>query len=807
MAISIARLRTWFAWTAIAIIVVVTGAYTIARWQLRKGVQIPGKLGINIQQSTDTFTLSKSAAGRTLFTIRANKAVQYKAGGKAELHNVTIVVYGKQSNRFDQIYGDVFEYDPNSGDVFGRGEVNIDLQGNDEGPLKPDQTPPRETKNPVHVTTSGVRFNQKTGEAVTDARVDFHLAQANGSAVGARYDSKGGNLILFSQVDITTTGKTPINVKAVRGTLTKQPRQVLLEQPHLTQPYQTMDADQGIVFLRSDDTVERLVAIGNVRLDRQGDSALKVRAPHGELELAGRKNEAQAGILSGGVEMETSGDEPMHGTADHIVFTFGPHNQATHARAIDNVKLIQHQTHGSAMVSDSRKKAAGPDNSKPQDIELDSAVLDMDLKQGKLLERAHTEGPAQIVITSQPAPPPAPAQTSLTLIPAAAATTQPKPSGPDKTVVTAKRFDFTFDDHNHLKTLHGAPNAKIVSAMPGQPDRVSTSRVLDVAFKLGGGIGEIIQRDNVRYNEGQRAAWGDVGRYTPDDGMLVLNGDPPRIVDQGTTTTADVIRMNRTTGEAFATGNVKSTYSDLKPQPNGAMLASGDPVHVTAKNMTAARASGQALYTGGARLWQNANVVEAPSINFDRNTRSMTADGTPSHRVLTVLVQTDKKGQVTPVNIKSDALNYVDDLRKAHFSGGVVMKATDAILSSQEADAYLKPREGACADKASTCTAQDDPHPQKQGSVVSQPSELDKVVAWDHVVVVQPTRRVLGEHLVYTAVDGKYVVTGGAPSIFDAEKGISHGDSLTFYNRDDRVLIESKDSKSSPTVTQTRVAK
>jgi lipopolysaccharide export system protein LptA len=800
MPISIARLRNWFAWTAIAIIVVVTGAYLIARWQLRKGIQVPGKLGINIQQSTDAFTLSKSAAGRTLFTIRANKAVQYKAGGRAELHNVTIVVYGKESNRFDQIYGDDFEYDPNSGDVFGKGEVNIDLQGNQEGPTRPDQAPPRETKNPVHVTTSGVHFNQKTGQAVTDARVEFHLAQANGSAVGALYDSKGGSLVLNSQVDITTTGKTVINIKATKGTLTKQPRQVVLEQPHLTQPDQTLDADQGIVFLRPDDSAERIVATGNVRMERQDDSNLKVRAPRGELELAGPKNEAQSGVLSGGVEMQTSGDQPMQGWAEQVLFTFGPHNQATHARALQNVRLLQHQVQGNKMVSGSPKPSAGPENSKPEDVELDAAVLDMDLKEGKLLERAHTEGPAQIVITSQPAPA-ATARTAAVIIPtAAAAPAQPKPSGPERTVVTAKRFDFTFDDHNHLKTLHGAPNAKIVSTTPGQPDRISTSRILDVAFKPAGGIGEIIQRENLRYNEGERAAWGEVGRYTPDDGMLVLNGDPPRIVDQGTTTTGDVIRLNRTTGEAVAIGNVKSTYSDLKPQPNGAMLASGDPVHVTAKNMTAGRASGQAVYTGGARLWQNANVVEAPIITFDRNTRSMTADGTPAQRVMTVLVQTDKKGKVTPVNIRSDALNYVDDERKAHFSGGVVMKATDATLSSQEADAFLKPRQQEQQNQGSTGGP-------RQGSVVSEPSQLDRVVAWDHVVVIQPSRRVLGEHLVYTAADGKYVVTGGAPSIFDAEKGISHGDSLTFYNRDDRVLIESKDSKSSPTVTQTRVAR
>lgn len=802
MAISIVRLRHWFAWTAIGIAVVVASAYLIARWQLRKGVQVPGKLGLNIQQSTDTFTLSKSAAGRTLFTIRANKAVQYKQGGRAELHNVTIVVYGKQSDRFDQIYGDDFEYDPNSGDVFAKGEVNIDLQGNAEGPARPDQAPPRETKNPIHITTSGVHFNQKTGEAVTDRRVDFHLSQAVGSAMGAHYDSRGGNLLLYSQVDLTTTGKTVVNIKATKGTLTKQPRQVVLEHPHLTQPDQTLDADLGIVYLRPDDTAERIVATGNVLMEKTGDSPLKVHALAGELELTGPKNEAKSGVLSGGVEMETSGDQPMHGNADHVVFAFGPANQVSHARAIEKVRLIQHQAHSSAIISDSRTKNAGPDNSKPQDVELDTEILDMDLKDGRILQRSHTEGPAQIVITSQPNPPAAPetSRNSAAVVPASTPTAKPKPSGPERTVVTAKRFDFTFDNNNHLQTLHGAPNARIVSSNPGQPDRVSTSRVLDVAFKPAGGIGEIIQRENVRYNEGQRAAWGEIGRYTPDDGILILRGSPPRIVDQGTTTTADVIRMNRTTGDALAEGNVKSTYSDLQPQPNGAMLASGDPVHVTAKAMTAQRATGVALYTGGARLWQNANVVEAPSISFDRNTRSMTADGIPDQRVMTVLVETDKKGKITPVNIRSDQLTYVDDQRKAHFTGGVVMKATDAILSSQEADAYLQPRQQAPPRPAGAA-------PPSKGSVVSEPSQLEKVIAWDHVVVLQPTRRVLGEHLVYTAADGKYVVTGGAPSIFDAEKGISHGDSLTFYNRDDRVLIESKDSKSSPTVTQTRVAK
>jgi hypothetical protein len=58
---------------------------------------------------------------------------------------------------------------------------------------------------------------------------------------------------------------------------------------------------------------------------------------------------------------------------------------------------------------------------------------------------------------------------------------------------------------------------------------------------------------------------------------------------------------------------------------------------------------------------------------------------------------------------------------------------------------------------------------------------------------------------VYTVAEDKFVLTGGLPSIFDAEHGKITGDSLTFYKRDDRVLVEGKDT--SPTVTQTRVAR
>ncbi len=234
---------------------------------------------------------------------------------------------------------------------------------------------------------------------------------------------------------------------------------------------------------------------------------------------------------------------------------------------------------------------------------MTAPVMDFIVKDGHLLERAETSGPPQIVIT--------------------------QPGANQKTVVTAARFTAKFTDNNRLATLHGEPDAKIVSGKigaPGQADRVSTSQMLDVVFLPEGGIWSITQSGGLTYVDGTQKAWAQRGEYTTADQMLVLTGSP-RVVDGGMTTTAQTIRMNRTTGDALAEGNVKSTYSDLKAQPDGGMLASSDPIHVISRTMTAHRSPAIAVYTGDARLWQNANVVEAPTLQFDRDHRSLVAQG------------------------------------------------------------------------------------------------------------------------------------------------------------------------------------
>jgi lipopolysaccharide export system protein LptA len=747
MPVSISRLRRWFAGAAIAVMLIVAGVYFYARHRVQNALkQVPEKIGLEIQQTATGFTISKSEQGRTIFKIEASKAVQFKQGGHAELHDVAITVYGRDSDRYDRIYGSDFEYNQQSGDVTAQGEVQIDLEANPEGVLNPDQAPPEELKNPIHLKTSGLVFNQKTGNAYTRNKVDFELPQAQGSAVGVTYIAKTNLLTLQSKVKLVSAGPGGPTLTAARAVITKDPHQVVLEHPQLETLGRKCRSDTATVFLRSDNTLARVLASGNVLVQVTGAQVAEARAEQLEITLARQEASVKTAVFSGAVTAEVSGDQPIHANAGRVELDFAGKNILTKVRAENAVKLAQQQ------------KAS--DNSTPQNLELTASLIDFFLTDGSRLVRAETSGPSQIALTSLAG------------------------NGP-QTLVTAGQFQAQFNDSGQLASVHGAPNARIVSKNPGQSDRVSSSETVDAVFHSGGGIESIVQHGNVAYVDGERKAWSDRARYTPADQILLLTGSP-RVVESGITTTAHSVRLNRATGEALAEGNVKTTYSDLKPEPNGALLASSSPIHVTASAMSVHNAN-VALYSGGARLWQDVNIVEAPTIQFDREHRSMIAHGTPEKPVSTILVQSDKNGNPIPVAITSSRLTYTDTERTAHFDGNVIAWSADLTITAAQMDAFVQP---------------------SGSSAPNQPSaagKLEKIVASGQVVITQPNRHATGNELVYVAAEDKFVLTGGLPSIFDAEHGKITGVSLTFFRRDDRVLVEGDNTF--PTVTHTRVAR
>jgi lipopolysaccharide export system protein LptA len=864
MPVSISRLRIWFAVLALLAVAVVSGFYLRARMEMHNALKgLPGKLGIEIQQTSEGFSLSKSEGGRTLFTIHASKATQFKEGGRAELHDVNIVVYGRQSDRFDQIYGSDFEYDQRAGTVVSKGEVFIDLQGNTEGRKVDDQTPPVATQNPIHLRTLGMTFHQQSGLAETDGRVDFGVPEASGTAQGATYDSKKNELTLHSAVDIQTSGTEPTHIQAAHGVISKEPHQVRLEAPQLEGSARKVLADHAVVDLAEDNSIQRIHAMGNVRLCEAG--GMRLGSPAAEMKV-GANNLVESALFTGGVDFESetqgagghSGEMLLHfvhgkasagGSRKSKAQSTAEILAQSSAQSMDSVEVksprvgttptLGHPTDHKAPLNQPKvewatRPAAPPSahsgngakggggtallktiyasrgvslqqapraaSKNPQTVTMTSNAMTFVLDDGRLLTSAQTEAAGQLVMTASAGS-------------AGGSGAGAKNAG-ERTVIDAQHFTAEFGDENRLRAAHGAGAVVVTNRNSGLPDKVSTSDTMAAQFTPGGEVSRVVQEGNFRYREGQsspnepggRMSFADRATYSAVEDALTLQGSP-RVVDGGMTVTADSIRILRHSGEAFAQGNVKTTYSELKVQPNGALLATAEPIHVTARAMNALQSSGLAHYTGGARLWQGSNIVEAPTIDFDQKTRTLMARGDRQRPVNSVFMQVDQKGKASTMLVTAPNLNYADSERQAHYWGGVTAHGQDGVMTSERADVFL---EAAASHGASQGTGAAVSPITKRGAGPALmpgsqgPSQLDHIIANTHVLVQQQERRAEGEKLVYTAANGSYVITGGSPLLSDPVNGTVRGDSLTFFSHDDRVVVEGDGS--SRAVTHTHVS-
>lgn len=789
MALNTKTLRIAFAAVAAVLVIAVVGFYSYARHKVNSAIQdAPKKLGVNVQQSASGFKITKSEGGRMLYSIAAVSAVQFKGGTKAQLKDARIIVYnhGKGTSDpaadiYDQIYGKQFDYDHETGEVKADGEVLIDLQAKGIPPDDPAKT--TALPGALHLKTSGLSFNEKTGLADTDQTIEFALPQGNGSAVGATYDSKLMTIHLKSDVKVHTVPSSsaekksgPITITAKNADIFDAPREAILSGVQLEDAQQSrnMAAGRLTILLRDDNTIERATATDSVSgslKDGKG-GATAVHASQADLAF-GTANNLKTAVLSGSVKMDSEGSKgDMHASAGRADLEFGPKTQLL-------------KVHATQAVTMSNSGGQG----KQDGFELHSSGVDFFLRPGNRLDHAVTTGAAEVALDSKP-------------------NTAQKTAA--HTVATADKFEAIFASaggaKNKMESVHGTANTKVTSSSAGNPDRVTTGNDLLVKFDLkDGGVASVVQSGDFKYTEGGRDATAERATFDTTSDQIALSGSP-RMQDQaqGFAMSADSMKVNRKTGAVDAGGNVKATFAQTKastnPNMEGAMFSGrgGEPVHATSQKMTANKGSGIAVFSGKARLWQGANVIEAPQIEFDQQHRRLTAESPTStpDQVQTAFAQTDKKGIITPVSVVAGKLVYSDNDRKARFEGGIHMKTAEMTMVADHADVFLKLRSSQPGSATQSAGGKD------------SASQIDHIEAVGQIVIEEqdPVRKVTGSRLVYTADEGKFVMTGGngiSPSIFDAERGNLTGDSLTFYTRDDRVQVGS--GENSRIVTRTRI--
>jgi lipopolysaccharide export system protein LptA len=780
MRITIERLRTWILVLAGVLIAVIAGFFLLTRYKLSHfGRDLPGKLGVNIQQDANGFTFSKSQGGHTLFTLHASKLIQYKGNGRAMLHNVSITLYGKDGSRNDHVYGNDFEYDPAQGTARALGPVHLDVQA----PAGTRGTVPQ--NRTVHAETSGVVFNQKTGEANTNAPVTFSVADAKGTAVGASYDANEGVLILQKDVHFTAQlTKGPLVLVAEHAEFNRDTRQLALLRDDIRYAGEHNTSEQALVYFRQDGTVEKADANGHVNM--QDDAGRQLHASALEVLMDAYGNTQRATLDGGLLFSAEEGPHSIHGDANSGILQLGPDGELKRVEMYNAVTVVDQEI----------GPPGDPHGSITREVKGSSVFIDF-------VPSAQGHAEAQKLMASGGA-----VLTEHTIY---------SDSPPQNTVMKGDVIQATLREGRALDTLHAQGNTFLTNTNPSGVSQTSTGDTLDIAFAQEGAsqpkqkrkpdeippslVERAVQRGHVAIvqikpgaNE-QAKPWrsqatAEIATLDGPRQIIHLEGSP-RLNDDEAEMTAQMIDFYRLSGAVTADHDVKVTLHQ------GASAQA--PVHAVAEKVFFDHDRDEAMLYGrdtqDARLWQAANSVAAPTIVLDRRNQMLIAPGKGAQgRVHGVFADPGSKatGSEAVIRVDANSLQYSGSERKASFQGNVMAQQASGRLRAEKADLFMT-RNAVPSDAASRV-------PNPRGS-------LDHMVAEGRVQVNEGERSGQGERLVYTASDGKFVLYGrtGQPAhMEDPEHGTISGAALIFTNRGDSVEVDGGTARA---VTDTQVPK
>jgi lipopolysaccharide export system protein LptA len=801
--------------------------------------ELPKRLGVDIQQEANGYTLSHAFGAHSQYKIHASKVVQLK-DHRAILLDVKIELYDTAGGRVDRIEGAEFEYDQKTNTATAAGPVEITLMRPGVAPaIAPKATPGQAlgskgksqplaaaaqtaATGEMHVETSGLSFDQDSGVVTTSQRVDFSMVQGAGSSMGATYDAKEGHLVLDRAVELKTKrdGET-VEVHAEHGDFEHSSQVCLLHAATANYRDGVAAAGNAKILFREDGSVVRLVAVDGFTLKTA--SGIHLAAPKGSMDFNDH-NQPHQGHLEGGVRLDSASEDgsqsrQMHATSPVAELAFTAQGDLHHA----------HLERGVEMHSDEvTQPAAGNGKAGPLRMSRTwrSPVADVDFRDAGSgqVEPARINGSQGVVVTGE---------------------SQKGNGAVVPSRFTADAATGEFGPGSVLSTMTGTGHSSLEETSATGTRETASSERLEAHFSSGA-------KGSVEGRAGNRAVHESSGagqiQSAVLDGHVVLTQEPaakpgaqaeaplratgghavyesagqwlhltvnPRVEDGGLQLTADKVDVSRDTGDAFAHGNVKASWidtgtakaaSEKSGQKGDVALGGKGPAHAISAEAQLHQATGEVTFRGHARLWQEANSVAGPVIVLDRQKQTLVSRSTDSAEPVRAILlsasgparslesgndsgkdATRKSALPSVIRVRGGDLKYSDAERKAVMHGGaldtVVAETGTASSVSNEVELLLLPPGN---------------HAGKDGGQ----GEVDRLTARGHVALTSGGRRGTGEQLVYTSETGEYVLTGTAatpPRMIDPTRGNVTGEALIFHSRDDSVSVEGGKTKTETT--------
>jgi lipopolysaccharide export system protein LptA len=737
------RYARWSALLAFTLAAVTGGIYVQRLWVAHREKQnAPAPLPQNEEKQFTTLHFKKVEGDRTIFDLQASKSTDLRGEDISLLEDVKILVFGKNGDRNDVIHTQSCRYAKTDGSIQCDGQVQFDLESAEDAARTAANSAVK--PNIIHIDTSGVTFERANGQAQTVKPVKFSFPTGSGDGVGALYQSEQGQLRLIRDVHIQlqpapdTTAKkgatlsSPVEMSGSSLQIDKVGHTVDLQGPATAVTSgQEVTAGEFTLLMDADFRAQTLIAApGSLNQQPQvknhgakGDSVLhadKMTAylsPQGWTSRMVAEGKVQGTSPSGNLQADNGDMEMWPGL-----------NQA---------KLLT--LHGNVHLDGRDAKTGTTRNLASNAVQLafagGKAGVANRVTHAETLERGAMEW---------------------------------LDAGGIRSKLAADKLALDFSAQGKPQLLNATGAVQSQREVPGRPTQTATSSTGVAQLSAAGDWSQITLRGNVRLQEAERNAEAQQAVFARAAQTTVLTGQA-LVRDSGSETHAPKITFFQATGDMEAEGPVRST--DFAAKSNSLQMSSV-PANLSSDHMRANSKTGRAVYTGHARLWQGASVLEAETIELLRPTRVLNATG----NVRAVFPQAPQPGAApgsAPVwHISSGLLTYWDAEDRVHLEKNVFVQSADQKMRSPQLELFF------------TRTGAD-----SQGS--GGTSQINRAVGTGGVVVEQGGRRGTAEHGLYTAADEKFVLTGGTPTLFDPVEGTTTGRELTFYRADDTIIVDS----------------
>ncbi len=696
--------------------------------------------------------------------VKAAADVTY-ADGHHELEEVYLEIYPAIGDKPDKIAAHRAIYLPENT------EQNKPQTAANVNPSSPASTTAKiifsgdvnlETRDALKVKTEKITYDQKTEIGETNDPVTFERQNVSGRATGVVLDAKNKKLELRNAVEITvapeaTTDKAaaakkgaraqPVLIRSARAAFDHSSMHLLFTGGATAEQGQdVMSGETLAATLNQQKKLQKMDARGASYLRSMTEGrSVEVRSadmdfffnPEQQLERALASRDVKANSLNADSQMELTGPNAL---------------EVNFQKQGERSLLKEMRADGRSVLKLSAPKSREADPRAANKQLTADAVKLFWRTTGRDLEKAEAVGNAELIVD--------PVQKTV---------------ASDRKTLTAPRFDCDFYETNNLArnfTATGGESRVLIEPHQPAADRgvrtMTAQKISTLFIRETQDVDRLDAQGDAKFNEQDRNGRAANASYTAADEIIRLRGGEPVVWDSRARTKAVEIDTDTRNDVSFTRGKTATTYYSQE-QTGGAtpFTKVKSPVFIVSDRAEFRHLTGTAIYTGGARAWQDDNFVKADRITIYRENKRMEGDG----HVQSVLYQArSKNAEVVPALATAERMSYSDTDRILHYEGTVDIKQGTERIQSAVADVYL----------------------------LKELNEVEKTIAERNVVVTQPGRQGNGDWAQFTAADETVVLKGNPARVVDTEQGTTEGGRLTVYLRQSRVVADDARGPQSP---------